>query len=335
MPLDSDPAHAQHDADYKNRGIKIVTKTVTDPAVGWFVEHEPTREAAITAVNKKEGPGLVSISFGAQGIISMGQTDGILGQTSADNCSGVVGEHSGSGAGVSGRSKSGDGVYGAGAQNGVHGVTSGANWSGVSGEHKGNEPGAGVAGTSEAGVGVYGRGGAFACQFDGKSQFDGDMQLNGNLNVTGGLTVTGNCNANDYMLADCAEDFDVAKGSQVEPGTVMVINDSGALEISSSSYDKRVAGVISGAGKYRPALILDKQKSNGVRMPVALIGKVYCKVDAQYSPIGLGDLLTTSPTLGHAMKVSDPSRALGTVIGKALGALDCGQGMIPILVALQ
>jgi hypothetical protein len=35
------------------------------------------------------------------------------------------------------------------------------------------------------------------------------------------------------------------------------------------------------------------------------------------------------------MKAADPLKAYGSVIGKALKALDGGQGMIPILIALQ
>jgi hypothetical protein len=38
---------------------------------------------------------------------------------------------------------------------------------------------------------------------------------------------------------------------------------------------------------------------------------------------------------GFAMKANDPSKAFGAVIGKALRPLREGQGMIPILVALQ
>jgi hypothetical protein len=66
-----------------------------------------------------------------------------------------------------------------------------------------------------------------------------------------------------------------------------------------------------------------------------LLGKVYCKIDAQYSPTGVGDLLTTSPTPGHAMKVDDPLKAFGAVIGKALRPLRSGQELVPILIALQ
>ena len=35
------------------------------------------------------------------------------------------------------------------------------------------------------------------------------------------------------------------------------------------------------------------------------------------------------------MKAVDPSQAFGSVIGKALRPLEAGQGMIPILIALQ
>jgi hypothetical protein len=38
---------------------------------------------------------------------------------------------------------------------------------------------------------------------------------------------------------------------------------------------------------------------------------------------------------GYAMKADDPMKAFGAVIGKALGSIKDGVGMIPILVALQ
>ncbi|HLG16346.1 MAG TPA: hypothetical protein VJH03_17835 [Blastocatellia bacterium] len=61
----------------------------------------------------------------------------------------------------------------------------------------------------------------------------------------------------------------------------------------------------------------------------------YCKVNADIAPIKAGDLLTTSPTKGHAQKVLDPSKATGAIIGKALGSLKKGKGRIPVLVTLQ
>jgi hypothetical protein len=96
-----------------------------------------------------------------------------------------------------------------------------------------------------------------------------------------------------------------------------------------------VAGVVSGAGKYRPAIILDKEQAKAGSLPLALVGKVYCKVDAQYGDIQIGDLLTSSPTPGHAMRASDHAQAFGAVLGKALRPLRKEQGLIPILVALQ
>jgi hypothetical protein len=115
----------------------------------------------------------------------------------------------------------------------------------------------------------------------------------------------------------------------------MVLEENGALRPSDKSYDRKVAGVISGAGDFRPGLILDRQRAAERRLPLALVGKVYCKADATFGPIEVGDLLTTSPTPGHAMKASDPVKAFGAVIGKALRPLERGAGLIPILIALQ
>jgi len=144
--------------------------------------------------------------------------------------------------------------------------------------------------------------------------------------------------AGDIKLlgADCAEDFDVADAAtDIGPGNVMVIDQDGKLRLSDQEYDKKVAGVVSGAGDYRPGIVLGKSEIQAGRSPIALVGKVFCKVDASYTPIEVGDLLTTSPTAGHAMKAIDPFNAFGAVIGKALRPLRSGQGLIPILIALQ
>jgi hypothetical protein len=156
---------------------------------------------------------------------------------------------------------------------------------------------------------------------------DGDVVVGGTISVAGDVVLTG---------ADFAEDFAVEASPIVEPGAVMVLDENGVLRPCDKAYDRKVAGVVSGAGDHRPGLILDRQKSSeGRRLPVALVGKVYCKIDAQYGPIEVGDRLTTSPTPGHAMKATDASAAFGAVLGKALRSLKSGQEMIPILVALQ
>ena len=151
------------------------------------------------------------------------------------------------------------------------------------------------------------------------SSFNGDIEVSGDIRL---------------LNADCAEDFDICD-SEVEAGTVMVLGDDGALYPSSHAYDKRVAGVVSGAGQYQPGIVLDKQPTGKPRKPIALMGKVYCKVDAAFGDIAVGDLLTTSSTPGHAMKVSDTAQALGSIIGKALKPFKSGQGLVPVLIALQ
>jgi hypothetical protein len=154
----------------------------------------------------------------------------------------------------------------------------------------------------------------------------GTVEVPGTLNVGGDITMP---------AADFAEDFQVAASVAVEPGMVMVLDEDGVLRPSYESYDRKVAGVISGAGHFKPGLILDRQSSSERRLPLALVGKVCCKADATSSQIGVGDLLTTSRTPGHAMKAIDPARSFGAVIGKALRPLESGCGLIPILVALQ
>jgi hypothetical protein len=157
------------------------------------------------------------------------------------------------------------------------------------------------------------------------------------LREEGKVTIKLDGATGDIILsnADCAEDFEVLDGQDVEPGSVMVIEQEGKLRQSTKAYDKRVAGVISGAGGNKPGIILGRDPSNGKAMPIALSGKVYCKADAGQAPIQVGDLLTTSDIPGYAMKATDPTKAFGAVIGKALRPLDSGQGLIPILVALQ
>ncbi len=156
--------------------------------------------------------------------------------------------------------------------------------------------------------------------------FDGRVWVGGELAVGGDIVLAN---------ADCAEDFDVTNVSVAEPGTVMVIGDDGVLQPGCQPYDTCVVGVISGAGDYKPALTLDKQASQENRRPVALLGKVCCKVTAEYGAIEAGDLLTTSPVSGYAMKSNEPLKAFGAVIGKALRPLKEGRGLIPIVIALQ
>jgi hypothetical protein len=145
---------------------------------------------------------------------------------------------------------------------------------------------------------------------------------------TGTLTIRGG--------SDVAEPF-LVTGSQVEPGTVMVIDaaNPGQLMRSAQAYDTRVAGIISGAGGINPGISLQQDGLLDHGQKLALSGRVYVLADASGGAIKPGDLLTTSSTPGHAMKVSDHVRAHGAILGKAMTALSEGQGIVLVLVTLQ
>lgn len=154
------------------------------------------------------------------------------------------------------------------------------------------------------------------------------------FDANGNKTITLDGGSGDIKLsgADCAEMFDVAASGPLDAGTVLVMEGTDALRPCDRPYDRRVAGIISGAGGRRPGLILNGLQTQGAA--VALVGRVFCRVDATNDPIEVGDLLTTSTTVGHAMKASDASRTAGTVIGKAMAPLASGTGLILVLVAL-
>ena len=107
----------------------------------------------------------------------------------------------------------------------------------------------------------------------------------------------------------------------VDPGTVVGVTDDEKLQPCAEPYDRRVVGVLSGAGGYSPAILLGNCASEEGRVPLALTGRVYCKIDADYGPIGVGDLLTTSATKGHAMRVNRRVEAQEQSWGRPCGRL--------------
>jgi hypothetical protein len=68
-------------------------------------------------------------------------------------------------------------------------------------------------------------------------------------------------------------------------------------------------------------------------IPLAIVGIVPCKVTTEMGAIRPGDLLVTSSTPGHAMRDDDPKP--GTIVGKSLGSLESGTGVVQVLVTLQ
>ncbi|HEV7893447.1 MAG TPA: hypothetical protein VGP08_22725 [Pyrinomonadaceae bacterium] len=152
------------------------------------------------------------------------------------------------------------------------------------------------------------------------------------LHVVGNITVDGNINAKYQDVAEW-----VHSTQKLQAGTVVVVDAGGGNRVlaSSSAYDTGVAGVVSA----QPGIALG-ERGEGKAL-VATTGRVKVLVDATRAPIRAGDLLVTSDVAGVAMKSVPVSfggvsmHRPGTIIGKALEALDNGTGEILVLLSLQ
>jgi len=172
----------------------------------------------------------------------------------------------------------------------------------------------------------------------------GHMGVGSNVtpSSTSMLVVGGTAEVNVLQInggSDIAEPFDVADGEGIVPGMVVCIDPDqpGRLRLADAAYDRTVAGVISGAGGVNPGMMLRQggTLADGTH-PVALTGRVYCYVDADANgPVQPGDLLTTSDTPGHAMRVGAHAPAAGAILGKAMTTLESGRGLVLVLVSLQ
>lgn len=248
----------------------------------------------------KSGTGVSGESVSGDGVRGRGRR-GVVGLS--DTYQGVFGK-SGDNAGVVGESDRLHGVYG---------VCHNPNGGGLYGTN--DNGGYGLVCDSPNGIGLATSGGRLAARFTGDIEVTGDVRL---------------------LRGDCAELFDAAPGVEAPPGTVMVLDDDGQLVPCTTEYDSRVVGVISGTETYRPGLILDCEHRSPQSRPVAIAGKVMCRVDATQRAVRPGDLLTTSRRTGHAVVVEDRIAAVGAVIGKALSPLRPGtSSLVPMLVVLQ
>jgi len=165
------------------------------------------------------------------------------------------------------------------------------------------------------------------------------LVVNGRIATTGAIYVTGNASVATLTIrggADLAEPFELSK-KEIPKGSVVVIDseNEGKLKLSEQSYDQRVAGVVSGANGVNPGISLRQEGVLEGGQNVALSGRVYVLADAGTGPIKPGDLLTTSDTPGHAMKVADQSKAQGAILGKAMSGLKEGRRLVLVLVTLQ
>lgn len=263
-------------------------------------------------------------STGGTGVLGQadatsGDTIGVEGKAYSSNGTGIYGwalASTGDAVGVYGVSQSsaGTGIWG------EANATSGPAY-GVYGRSSSNQGAAGVFDMTSTGNILVGRSGinvsnVFRVDNQGKGYFNGGTQTSG---------------------ADFAELVAVTgPAAEYEPGDVMVIDDSAArtIALSSKAYDTSVAGIYS----TRPGVLASEHniedKTPG-DVPLAVVGIVPCKVTAANGAIHPGDLLVTSSLPGYAMKGTERQKMLGAVVGKAMGALSTGTGVIQVLVSLH
>jgi hypothetical protein len=280
-----------------------------------------------------------------RGVYGVGDIIGVRGVSSTANGAGVEGINLGGGNGVYGSGNFGGYFDGDGYFSGNVGIGTSVpafkldvvadgnalrarsvNGNGISGENVSSGGGKGILGgswygvygQSDTGHAVHGKTtSGYAGYFEGKVRVE-------ILEIAGG--------------SDMAEPFDVKETDVIKAGMVLTIDpdNAGKLKIAKKAYDRCVAGIVSGAGGVEPGMLMTQSGSAADgEHPVALTGRVYCWADASYSNIQPGDLLTTSDTPGHAMKVADHDKAQGAVLGKAMSSLDEGKGLVLVLVSLQ
>lgn len=173
------------------------------------------------------------------------------------------------------------------------------------------------------------------------------LEVDGNVKLTSGsgASITfadGTVQSTAYTGVTCggdyAESVDVTGSrTKYEPGDVLVLDteNPGRVLKSVEAYSTTVSGIYS----TKPGVVGRRQTTDPrtakTEVPMAMVGVVPTNVSAENGAIRVGDLLVSSSIAGYAMKGTDRSKMLGAVIGKAMGNLNAGTGVIEVLVTLQ
>ena len=146
--------------------------------------------------------------------------------------------------------------------------------------------------------------------------------------MTGNITTTANVSGSFFVgtataarYADLAEKYE--SDAEYEAGTVLVFGGEAEVTACEEELDHRVAGVVS----TDPAYMMNADAEGQY---VALTGRVPCKV---VGPVAKGDLMVASSVKGHAK--ADNNAGPGRIIGKAIGEIDSGEGVIEVLVNMM
>ncbi|OHD66651.1 MAG: hypothetical protein A2176_05145 [Spirochaetes bacterium RBG_13_51_14] len=217
-----------------------------------------------------------------------------------------------------------------------------------SGDPDGENRGCGVMGLSRFGAGgVFSSEHNFSLVADGFGtigQYDDSVHLAGSgdaLFVNGASVFQGTMHIHntgtgetENFPANMVELFEVDDAEYIAPGDLLVASDTGKsiLSRSRNEYSRAVIGIVSG----NPTIIINNSGKEKKVYPVALAGTALCKIDARKNPVRPGDPVVTSDTPGCGMAGAvDSFDKIGTVIGKALDALEDGIGFIPVFITHQ
>ena len=91
--------------------------------------------------------------------------------------------------------------------------------------------------------------------------------------------------------------------------------------------------MISGAGGFRPGMVIGSRADGSTDLPVAMSGVIYVRVSDEAGAVRAGDLLVPSSAAGVGMRAADPVAAAGKVFGKALQPWSgASEGLVRMLV---
>ena len=167
--------------------------------------------------------------------------------------------------------------------------------------------------------------------FTGNVQFNGnintDANNNGNIGASGtrwatvyATTFNGTATAAQY--ADLAENY--LGDSTYEPGTILMFGGQNEVTLAKGYMNTKIAGIVS----TNPAHLMNSEMPGDFIVPVALQGRVPCKVTGQ---VNKGDMIVCSDIDGVGIATDNPK--LGAVIGKALENYDSDEvGTIEVVV---
>lgn len=157
------------------------------------------------------------------------------------------------------------------------------------------------------------------------------LQVRGESDFEGKINISTSEDKNNENPANIVEYFTTDEEEYISIGDILVASSEGNSKLSRThkEYDTKICGIVSG----NPSIIFNNTGEKTKIYPLALTGKVMCKVDARNTPILPGDMITSSGTPGCGMKATiDNFNKIGSVIGKALAPLKEGIGTIPVMI---